>query len=154
MVRVGGPVLGCSEQPLSLSALGGVTAFVFWMCLGAWARSRIFVLSSEPPAKERSYSDASREFPFQPVCAHRVVPGELQIWDFAGSLPAVGFPAGWDMAVLQLGTSSDAVPGATGLTQMKLCFWRVANSLISSETLEVRAEDFSPQMFVFSGGFD
>ena len=146
--------MGYSEQLVPLSALGGVTAFVFWLYRGAWAQSRISVLSSEPPTEERGYSRAGREFPFQPVCAHRVVPRELQIWDFAGSLPAAGFPAGWDMAAPQLGTSSAALPSAMGLAHIKLGFWRVANPLISSETLEVRGRGLSPKHSCFLVSFD
>lgn len=58
------------------------------------------MLSSEPPTEEKGYSGAGWEFPFQPVCAHCVVPRELQIWDFAGSLLVAGFLAGWNTAAL------------------------------------------------------
>lgn len=67
-----------------------------------------------------------------------------------------GFPSrvGHGSAAAQRSGASSALPGATGLTHIKLGFWQVANPLISSEALEVRGEGFNPQTFLFSGGFD
>lgn len=113
--RAGGPAWGCPEQLLALSTVAGVTAFVFWPCWGGWARSGTSVLSSEPRTEERDYSGAGREFPFQPVCAPRVVPrGLWHAGGFAGSLPAARFLAGLDVAAPQLGTGSAACPVPRG----------------------------------------
>lgn len=151
MVRAGGRVLGSSERSLSLSTLGGVIVFVSWPYRGAWAPSRISGLSSEPPNKERGYSGAGQEFPFQPVCARRADPRKLQIWDFAGSLPVVGSLAPWDT---RSGASSATLPGAMGLPRVKRGFWQVANPLISSEALAVRWGGINPKHSCFRVGFE
>lgn len=67
-----------------------------------------------------------------------VVPREWQIWNFTGSLPVEGFPAGWDMAAL-------LVP--QGWLTIEL---GVPNPLISSETLDMTGRSCSPKPSCFS----